>query len=469
VIRTLSTILVATLGLTAAAPASAAPPERAPIAEATVEPLSGGIRGGRPQNASLVDVAPHGYVEEEYLVSGTATALPGADNDIHVPFTPLAIPNPPPGPTAPYATRIIVRRPADPARFNGTVFVDWNNVTLQTDFDSLWGSSYDLLMRRGYAYVSVSAQKQGVDGSPAGVKGWDPVRYAEVTHPGDAFAYDIFAQAAKAAPLGNLKVRHVIATGASQSGRFLGEFINGYHPTHERLFDGYLPQVWPGTDIRDDLVPILVVNSETESREVSQYDSGRFYRYWEIAGAMHGDIRQAAYLVATIARDQAAPAPVPPAPYASYQPEMFEQYGEREPGGSCPQDYMPSRYAVNAAVVAIDRWVRGSAEPARVAPFERDASGALERDADQNVRGGLRLPPMEVPVATYVGNECNLVGRMTQFDAAKLASLYPTHADYVAQMRAATDRAVATGIMVPEDGERLMTLAETSTIPELGP
>lgn len=460
-------------------PAEAAP--REPIADAVVEgPVTGGVRGGRPQNSTLVPVEPRGYIEEEYFVSGNATVLPGASNATSVPFTPVDVPSAGHGSTEPYTTRVLIRRPVDRARFNGTLFADWNNVTLQTDFDSLWGVSNDLLMREGYAYVAVSAQKQGVDGSPAAAKGWDPVRYGELNHPGDAFAYDIFAQAVQAVadcgkdvlcPLGGLTPNKVIATGASQSGTFLGDFINAYHPAHKKLFDGYLPQVSPVEDIRDDLVPILWVNSESETgRGISRSAPGPKYRYWEIAGAMHGDITQANYLVATLARDQFAPAPIPDGiPSVTHEPERYEQYGERERGGSCPQNYFPSRWAVNAAVIAIDRWVRTGEAPAVLTPFERDAAGDVVRDDDGNIRGGLRLPPMTVPVATYVGNECNLMGRMTQFDAAKLASLYPTHEDYVSKLGAATEQAVSVGILLPEDAATLMRLAESSSIPEPGP
>lgn len=473
----------------------AAAEQREPVATPSVEgPVAGGARGGSPQNATLVPVAPRGYVEEEWFVSGVAGALPGSSNGTSIPFTPLRIPSATQGSAAPYTTRIIVRRPADSAAFNGTLLADWNNVTLQTDFDSLWGVSHDLLMREGYAYVAVSAQKQGVDGSPAAAKGWDPVRYGRLSHPGDAFSYDIFAQAVKAVascaarmrppsparararrepacPLGELVPERVIATGASQSATHLRAFINGYHPVHEQLFDGYLPQVAPVQDIRDNLVPVLWVNSESEiNRGPSRSAPGPRYRYWEIAGAMHGDISQANYLAATLARDQSAPAPFPSAlPYASYEPQRWEQYGERSRGGSCPENLFPSRWAVNAAVIAIDSWVRSGAPPAVLPPFERDASGSVVRDANGNVRGGLRLPPMTVPVATYVGNECNLIGRMTQFDAAKLAALYPTHEDYVVRMRVASADAVADGILLPEDAELLLRLAETSTIPEPGP
>lgn len=472
-------VLVVAAGLSAAVgvpPAALADPPEQNAGASLEGPVTGGVRG-RPQTSSVVAIEPFGYVEEEYFVSGIATALPGAPSGTGFP---LFLPTLPAGPSEPYATRIIARRPTDPNRFNGTVFVEWNNVSLETDLDSLWATSNDFLMEEGYAYVAVSAQKVGVDYSPMALKFWDPVRYGALSHPGDQFSWDIFAQATRAVldcgskrkgqtpgadpcPLDNLAHRYVIATGSSQSATTLATFINEVHDKRSKLFDGYLPQVAPIRDIRDDVAPVLWVNGESETnRGTSRAEPGKYYRYWEIAGASHGDIRQASYTLSMIARDQGN---VPAS--ATYNAERWEQYGERERGGSCPQNYFPSRWAVNAAVVAIDRWVRSPGQaPAILPPFERDASGAVVRDSDRNIKGGLRLPPMEVPVATYVGNECNLVGRMQQFSGEKLESLYPTHEDYVAKIRAATDRAVATGILLPRDAATLMRLAETSTIPE---
>lgn len=40
-----------------------------------------------------------------------------------------------------YVTRVLVRRPTDPARFNGTVVVEWLNVTLDQDIDFVFGAT----------------------------------------------------------------------------------------------------------------------------------------------------------------------------------------------------------------------------------------------------------------------------------------------------------------------------------------
>lgn len=66
--------------------------------------------------------------------------------------------------TAPYTSRIVVIRPTDPAKFNGTLLVEWFNVTAGQDTPADWMVAHREMLRRGYAYVGVSAQKVGVEG-----------------------------------------------------------------------------------------------------------------------------------------------------------------------------------------------------------------------------------------------------------------------------------------------------------------
>ena len=65
--------------------------------------------------------------------------------------------------TAAYKTRILVRRPSNPAHFNGTVIVEWMNVSAGESAPD-WDFLNPMLMRDGYAYVGVSAQALGVNG-----------------------------------------------------------------------------------------------------------------------------------------------------------------------------------------------------------------------------------------------------------------------------------------------------------------
>src|SRR4051794_13245884 len=286
-------------------------------------PIVGGVHGwpfGRP----LDDLAPYGFVEEEYFIEGDASSyrLVGEmTRDGRWRAEPAA--------TAPYRTRVIVYRPSDAAQFNGTVVVSWNNVT--AGYDVFGGDSTELLEGR-YAFVGVTTQKAGIDGLEPmrqGLLDWDPERYRTLTHPGDDFSYDIFTQVARVLRgdierrgpglLGDLEPRHLIAMGGSQSAGRLATYINALHPlTH--AFDAYFPYIWFGTgtplevgdavlniaaapdpdleerlrtgvhQLRDDLdVPVMVVNSELEAIAcygIRQRDTDRF-RYWEAAGTCH--------------------------------------------------------------------------------------------------------------------------------------------------------------------------------------
>ncbi len=111
-------------------------------------PVTGGIRTGEPWGTTMVPLI-EGYVEEEFSFGGLARGHgDAADTE------------------SAYRTRMTVRRPVDPDDFNGTVVLDWNNVTPQFDIESTWAAANDVLMERGFIYVGVSAQKQGDEGGP---------------------------------------------------------------------------------------------------------------------------------------------------------------------------------------------------------------------------------------------------------------------------------------------------------------
>ena len=70
---------------------------------------------------------------------------------------------------ADFRTRIVVYRPTDPAKFNGTVIIEWLNVSGGTEASSEWIMAHTELMRSGYAWVGVSAQKGGIEGGGVNV------------------------------------------------------------------------------------------------------------------------------------------------------------------------------------------------------------------------------------------------------------------------------------------------------------
>src|SRR5687768_5156429 len=200
-----------------------------------------------------VDLATSGFVEEEYTAEGTATSY-RSDGPLPTDGTFELTEDA----TADYRTRIVVRRPASAEHFNGTVVVEWLNVS--AGFDSTPDFSYmaDELLRGGYAWAGVSAQRIGIEGGPVavstggaaddlagkGIKALDPARYATLSHPGDAFAYDIYTQVGRAlrsgdgGALGPLEPEQLLAVGESQSGFALTTYVNGVQPL-TLAYDGF--------------------------------------------------------------------------------------------------------------------------------------------------------------------------------------------------------------------------------------
>jgi hypothetical protein len=107
-------------------------------------------------------LAERGFVQQEFFLSGTATSY---IMDGTFPEDGRATVEP--GDKAPFVTRILLRRPASLADFNGTVVVEWMNVTGGTDAAPDFSFMHRHLARAGYAWVGVSAQQVGIGGGPA--------------------------------------------------------------------------------------------------------------------------------------------------------------------------------------------------------------------------------------------------------------------------------------------------------------
>lgn len=100
------------------------------------------------------DLSKLGYRTDEYFLSGTAMSYK------------LSRPAMADGRWAavPDANAPFVVRPDDPRKFNGTVLVEWLNVTAGQDTPADWMLAHRGMIRKGFAYVAVSAQKVGVEG-----------------------------------------------------------------------------------------------------------------------------------------------------------------------------------------------------------------------------------------------------------------------------------------------------------------
>jgi hypothetical protein len=413
-----------------------------------------------------------GYVEHEFVLGGEAHAFAAVGTWTsagHWAATPTT--------TAPFTTRLWVRQPSDPGRFNGTVLVEWLNVSAGTDIDVTYGAAIDEVIRKGYAFVGVSAQKVGVDSLRA-----NP-RYSALHHPGDEYSYDIFSQAGLALrgalgakPLGSLVPKRLLAAGESQSASRMVTYINAIQPL-AKVYDGFLvysrgssasplsaTTAMPTSPHfrTDQKAPILDLQTEGDiivlrSHLARQSDTSHF-RLWEVAGGAHADEH-------TLSRKN------PP--------------NATSPGIPCVAraNSATTFTVVSAALTSLDRWARDGTLPTHASRItlggDPSAADPVVRDGFGNAKGGIRLPELEAPAATITGlpntappdavplfqSFCRLFGQTHPFSAGQLATLYPTHHDYLERYRDAVDSAVAKGFVLRPDGDVLKATAAAAPIP----
>jgi len=411
--------------------------------------------------ARPLDLASLGYVEEEYFFSGTANVY----------STPPLATGTIVSSGHPYKSRIIIRRPTSPAQFNGTVLIEWVNVTSGYNNDALFRLSQDHLVRAGYAYVGVSAQRVGVQVPPGGLTAWSPTRYGslDVTDNGtitdDSLSYDIFSQAAQAIRtpqgvdmLAGLPVRRIIAIGASQSQGRLVTYHNSIHPL-ANVFDGYVLVLGLGGMLRTDLgVKVFKVDTETDllflGEVAARQPDSDHLRTWETAGASHVSFSDHARRVGLVARDSLPP----------YTPWICDI----QPALS----HVATFQVLNAVYGHISRWISHGTPPPtapRVDVLSEGPPVVLNRTSLGLATGGIQLSQQAVPTAVENAINsgpglCILYGSHTPFDAATLAQLYQNHHAYVSAVSDVNNENVKAGYILSEDAEANIFEAEQSGI-----
>jgi Alpha/beta hydrolase domain len=472
----------ATRSLNALAVRTTTRPRLSGPAAALSTELTGG-HGAYMGEATPVDLKRVGYAQHEYAAAGTGTSYEVSGtltSDGRWTFVPDA--------GAPYRTRVIVRAPAKASAFSGTVVIEWLNVSGGVDADPEWTSLREEVVRAGDAWVGVSTQRIGVAGGPVlvkvqgipgaedqgkGLKAVDPARYGTLEHPGDGFSFDIFTQVARAlrtgAGLSGLRPRRLIAAGESQSALALVTYFNGVQPLTQ-AFDGFfvhsrgavgLPLVAPGkyADIAgaisgtptifrtDQNVPVLDIQTETDVASIlnsfaaRQPDSAHF-RLWEVAGTAHAD----AHLVGANVKYLDCGAPV---------------------------NNGPMHIVAKAALRALTTWLMTGKAPVTAPRIDvtPGATPQIRRNDDAIALGGIRTPPVDVPVAALSGAPgpnpsviCLLLGSTKPFSAARLAQLYPSRAEYLRRYRIEVDATIKAGFALSEDRAALLAFADPSPI-----
>jgi hypothetical protein len=353
------------------------------------------------------------YQAKEYFISGTANGQP-------------------------YKTRMVVRMPADRARFSGLVLMEsmhGSGAAHMFEYTSMY------TMNSGHAAVEVVTTAN----TPGELKAMNDARYKEMAV-ANGQATDILAQAGalvkSGAPLGGAVARKVILAGTSQTA---GILIN-YLPAHavyrtlkmERIFDGYMPTSNGSTITQELDVPIVhvptmqEVSGQTITWRQDSDDPGKQYRVYEFPGMAHVDTRDAARMM--------------PNPCA------------------LPLSTYPLQAYMSVALNHLFNWVEKGVVPPhadRIWLDRNEADGSpMALDEVGNPRGGVRSPYVDVPVVKYKirpavanpfpanpsawmkanGNEkgaalmCNLSASQTALSKDELKKRYKNKKNYVSMV-----------------------------------
>lgn len=224
------------------------------------------------------------------------------------------------------------------------------------------------------------------------------------------------------------------------------------------------------TDLR---APVLTVITETDlwgPKRTGYYlarqpDNARL-RVWEVPGTAHAD--NYTFIVSPADSGQ-----VPPEKLAALYAPTATLMGAtlEKPMNSAPQHH----YVTEAALRRLDEWVRSGQAPPHGEPMVTRAGAkagehfSFETDANGEVRGGIRTPWVDVPVARLSGLPNKgadwgfLAGSTEPYSAEKLQQLYPGgREEYLHKFDASLTSAVKAGFILQDDVAEIHGLAAAS-------
>ncbi len=456
-------------GTAALATSTGAYAAAAPMA-ALEGPIPGGpiFTGGRPEQAEAA-LKRHGYVQEEYFLTGEVGGRP-------------------------YKIPLMVRRPADDRKFSGLVVVEPVHVG---GGSVLWPYGGEVFLDGGHGYALAGAQRIPID---ATIRPVNPARYASLAMPQATPAeiaavpltgvlasapqplagqlrasvaegpltHEIMTQvgALLKSPAGarvfRKPARWLVTGGYSQSGQLTLNYLRGAAQRARTaygkpIYDGFLPlgssgeapiPPHPGKVVQalgeGDYLNYAATRGDAYRRPDSDA-AGDQYRLYEIAGGSHIPTRGVA---------------LTPEAKANFAPDEH------------PGQY-PSAMIYAAAITNLLAWVAKETPPPRAERLRLATDRGIVRDAYGNALGGVRSSYLDVPIAHYIavappragGFDRNFYGLEVPLPKETLARLYPTHADYVAKVKSSVDALVKARWLLPADGEALKREAEAAAIP----
>jgi Alpha/beta hydrolase domain len=353
------------------------------------------------------------YVTQEYFVSGVADG-------------------------SPYATRIVVRRPAVPQKFSGLVVAE-----------PMHFSGSALICQ--YAQLGIAMSGDAcleIDSEPLDLgllQGFNSARYGSLSIVSEAQTNDILAQVGRLVrsnapgnPFAGLGVSDVVLSGISESSNVTRAYMTAYDggsstfqmPDGSPIYQGFFlsstlgPNPLPITNVptiqmptQNEVTAGQPGNGESSSFERPDSDSpANPFRIYEVAGMSHADVRN-------LPNNQGCIAPFSQFPQGAMEFMGLDHELNWVANGTVPP-HAPSYIAVNPGNQVIDG--------TRVA-----------LDQYGNAIGGVRTPYLNVPIFTYTipnyNNPtsagpsflCAIAGFQTPLPQSVLQGLYKNEGQYI--------------------------------------
>lgn len=456
-------------------------------------------------------ISERGFVEREYLISGTANVYRTADEQGKVEVATA---------DAPYVNRIIVRAPADPAQASGNVVVEIINPTSFMEIDRMWILAREQFMRAGDIYVGITSKPNTI----AKLVEFDEKRYSRLSwanptpdvsfpfdpqklvHGGALPDFDVsyetglfwdmltdlawtLRENSKLNPIVAYPRKAIVLTGWSQSGSYLFRYLNSFAYRKDAMrggpvFDGYLAgggvhslaiplnqyesaRTYRTRDLdRVEYVtePFIAVQTESENAfmdgwrtQIADGDRPDFkFRYYEVTGSSHDTV----YSYTDYYQDDPDLKRINHLPHYAGKHEYANNY--------------PSQILFAAAFRNLFAWIRTGAAPAVCSRIPVDSRGQNIKDALGNSRGGLRTCLVDYPVARFYNTSDVepgsgtvdktskvdiLFGHQEPLSASTLRELYGSLDHYRELCWANTQEQVSRGFVCKEDAETLVNWA----------
>lgn len=452
-------------------------------------PLSSASRPGTEYS----DLAKAGYTEQEYYLSGIAPAITAAGKTLF---------------QAPYITRILVRRPADPARFNGTVIIEpfsWFG-----ERAAGWILTRDYLLRRGYAYVGYTLNINKPETDPKFIADSPEAEADGIQQYGGIVNFEFMRRYDYA--------RYVLLGSYYDPGRFRrGEGPDPFVPQSQgiaaqlalMLKSRRTGSPLAGLDVRRVYVNSWAVTAQVWMDYLDQgrhqqwrmpdgrplidaYMTGRM-AYGEVGGdairvprRMPGDAPfVTVYSQSELMHDAIEGIELPPdtdKPRLRYYEvtgmphlrlaDLGTEHTERLAADVGKKDDLrcqtlydePVEVVVAAILDGMDKWVREGKPMPKALRVPREGKGVVRDPVTGNMKEGVRPPWVKAPASRYMTDQetgCGLVyDTKIPYAAEQLRNLYGSYEVYRQKFEDAKRASIQEGFLLPEDAASMRPMAK---------